>query len=99
MLRRHNNAKEMPKFRLLTRRLCTYYYICDSKNLETSVIIFFPGVERPGRSQHRRRRAHCRPSLHNYRRALARRFGLCGTSRPACVLDTLARELLAARVA
>jgi hypothetical protein len=63
------------------------------------MIILFPGVERPGRSQHTRRRAHCRPSLHNYRRALARRFGFCVASRPACVLDTIARELLAARVA
>lgn len=64
------------------------------------MIILFPGVEqRPMRSQHSRRRAHCPPSLHTYRRALARRFGLCGASRPATVLDTIARELIAARVA
>ncbi|NNJ12564.1 hypothetical protein EKD04_019750 [Chloroflexales bacterium ZM16-3] len=63
------------------------------------MILYFPGAERPARSQHSRRRAHCRPSLHTYRRALARRFGLCGASRPARVLDTIARELLAARVA
>jgi hypothetical protein len=63
------------------------------------MILYFPGAERPARSQHSRRRAYCPPSLHSYRRALVRRFGLCEASRPACVLDALARELRAARVA
>jgi hypothetical protein len=63
------------------------------------MIVMFPGAERSARSQYSRRRAHCRPSLHSYRRALARRFGMAGASRPACVLDAIARELIAARVA
>jgi hypothetical protein len=63
------------------------------------MIIIFPSAERSARSQHTRRRARCRPSLHSYRRALARRFGIRGAFRPAHMLDTIARELLAARVA
>jgi hypothetical protein len=62
------------------------------------IVMFFPGAEPPGRSPHTRRRARSRPSLHIHRRALIRRLGLHSTGRPACVLDTIARQLLAARV-
>lgn len=48
---------------------------------------------------HRRRCSFAPASLHVYRRALARRFGLPTGDRPACVLDALARALLSARVA
>jgi hypothetical protein len=57
---------------------------------------------RPSEPHHRarRRRSSFAPSsLHVYRRALLRRFGLPTSSRPAFVLDTLARTLLDARVA
>jgi hypothetical protein len=50
----------------------------------------------------RTRRRSCsfaRNSLHVYRRALVRRIGLRCSSRPALMLDTLARALLQARVA
>lgn len=48
---------------------------------------------------HRRRRGFAPASLHVYRRALARRFGLAPGARPAQVLDTVARAVLSARVA
>lgn len=48
---------------------------------------------------HRRRCSFAPSSLHVYRRALARRFGLPTGDRPAAVLDTLARAILRARVA
>ncbi|HMQ31287.1 MAG TPA: hypothetical protein PKD53_11195 [Chloroflexaceae bacterium] len=48
---------------------------------------------------HRRRCSFAPISLHVYRRALARRFGLTAGARPAGALDTLARALLRARVA
>jgi hypothetical protein len=64
------------------------------------MIIQFPGAERATRrGQHRRRRAQCPRSLHIYRRALIRRIGLSGGGRPAQLLDTVARTLIAARVA
>lgn len=48
----------------------------------------------------RRRRSSFAPSsLHVYRRALARRFGISCGGRPAVILDALARTLLDARVA
>lgn len=54
------------------------------------------------RRHHHTNRRRCRfapSSLHVYRRALVRRFGLPEGKRPAAVLDTLARALLRARVA
>lgn len=62
------------------------------------IVMFFPGAKRPSRRRHVRRRARCQTSLHTYRRALARRLGLPSAGRPAGVLDTIARQLLAARV-
>ncbi|NTU81367.1 MAG: hypothetical protein HGA45_18645 [Chloroflexales bacterium] len=54
---------------------------------------------RPERHYANRRRCSFAPeSLHVYRRALARRIGLPPGERPACVLDTLARSLLRARI-
>lgn len=47
---------------------------------------------------HRRRCSFAPTSLHVYRRALARRFGFPAGDRPACVLNTIARALLDARV-
>jgi hypothetical protein len=67
--------------------------------MESQMIVIVPGAARRARSQRSRRRARCRPSLHNYRRALARRFGIGGSFRPAHMLDAIARELIAARVA
>jgi hypothetical protein len=66
------------------------------------IIIPFPGCETPDGSyrQHSRRRAHSPRSLHIYRRALLRRLGVSSSgTRPACVMDAIARELLAARIA
>lgn len=57
---------------------------------------------RPTEHHHRAHRRRCRfahSSLHVYRRALIRRIGLTGGGRPACVLDSVARSLLRARVA
>lgn len=55
---------------------------------------------RPTHHYANRRRCTFAPlSLHVYRRALLRRIGLTPAHRPACVLDTLARALLRARVA
>jgi hypothetical protein len=51
------------------------------------------------RHTHRRRCSFAPTSLHVYRRALVRRFGLPAGDRPACVLDALARALLRARIA
>lgn len=48
---------------------------------------------------HRRRCSFAPVSLHVYRRALVRRFGLPAGARPAHVLDALARALRRARVA
>lgn len=54
---------------------------------------------RPGHHHvHRRRCSFAPSSLHVYRRALARRFGLPAGERPARFLDTIARALLKARV-
>lgn len=47
---------------------------------------------------HRRRCSFAPASLHVYRRALARRFGLPAGERPARLLDSIARALLAARI-
>jgi hypothetical protein len=47
---------------------------------------------------HRRRCSFAPLSLHVYRRVLARRIGIPPGERPACMLDTLARALLRARV-
>jgi hypothetical protein len=63
------------------------------------MIIQFPGVTRPARAQHSRRRAQTPRSVHTYRRALLRRMGMCcAADRPAIYIDALAREILAARV-
>ena len=62
------------------------------------IIQLRPG-QRPHHHANRRRCSFAPVSLHVYRRALVRRFGLPLGSRPAVVLDTLARSLLRARVA
>ncbi|GAB4441946.1 MAG: hypothetical protein OHK0015_39860 [Chloroflexi bacterium OHK40] len=55
---------------------------------------------RPHHHHANRRRCNFAPySLHVYRRALIRRFGLPSGGRPAHVLDKVARSLLRARVA
>jgi hypothetical protein len=57
---------------------------------------------RPQETQHHARRRRCSfapASLHVYRRALIRRIGLPSSRRPACILDAVARSLLAARLA
>jgi len=60
------------------------------------IIPFKPNAE-PWHA-HRRRCAFAPASLHVHRRALARRFGLPRGERPAVLLNTLARTILAARV-
>jgi hypothetical protein len=47
---------------------------------------------------HRRRHGFPPMSLHVYRRALLRRFGLASGERPACVFNELAQALLHAQV-
>ncbi|MCS6880546.1 MAG: hypothetical protein RMK84_13680 [Oscillochloridaceae bacterium] len=52
----------------------------------------------PHRHPYRRLCSFAPASLHVYRRALLRRFGLPAGNRPAAVLDAVARALLQARV-